>query len=133
LESSVRSMNLNLTKSNEISHQLAEFDSLLNTNSGVAQGNLLEEIGHLSQENNVIVKSLADPEKNSSKIYDIETFTITLDGTYKSLLRIIFELERKPFLGRVISADFKLSGSEPLGKKRLYCTLHIQKYKPKVR
>jgi hypothetical protein len=130
----VESMDDNLDKIDKLNLQLAGFDSLLvHSGNGLLQVNLLEEIGHLSQDNAVIVKSLEYPEQNTKGFFEIETFTIKLEGSFKSLLKVIFSLERRTEIGRIISVDFKVSKNESVNRRKLYCTLYIQRYKPKTK
>lgn len=88
--------------------------------------NLLAELDELTKKHSVNLKSFPEYYIQQKENFELTTSPIVLEGSFKNLLKLMDEFEKKNTSGKVSSAHFKIEESRRTGKRTLFLTLYIQ-------
>jgi hypothetical protein len=86
----------------------------------------LEIVSEFCFRNRLILKELPKKEVMEEEDFTIETSILSVEGNYKDLLRLVYELEQKHKIGRLSSVSFRLFKDNHLKKHILVLTIYIQ-------
>ena len=93
---------------------------------------VLEDITHYCNTEGCTLREIPQAHTASDANFYIETYFITIDGTYKQLLNLIYLLEqKKKSSGRLSSCLFHSKKNNATKKLSLEVTLYIQQYNKK--
>lgn len=112
------------------SKRLKHLDSII-LNHGIrkdSQNSILREISLLAIENKVRVKNVTDIKIQKNKNFELKGYRLKLEGSFVSLVRIIWQLEKKTYLGRIASASFLYERNGQNKNRKLYCNIVMQSY-----
>jgi hypothetical protein len=86
----------------------------------------LEIVSEFCFRNRLILKELPRKEVMEEEDFTIETSILSVEGNYRDLLRLVYELEQKHKIGRLSSVSFRLMKDNQLKKNILVLTVYIQ-------
>lgn len=87
---------------------------------------LLKTISELCHQEKVLLKDMPLIEKSKEGNYYIFTNRVTLEGNYKGLLQVLYQLETKHNIGRIASANFKTYTDHKKKKEILMLVMYVQ-------
>lgn len=90
---------------------------------------LLDNVGKTSKEMKVLFKEFKPSSFFVSDDIYVETHEIILEGDYKSLLKVIYEVEQTLKMGKLTSVRFSKEKDRATRKMRLACIINIQSLK----
>lgn len=91
---------------------------------------LLEHISAFCNSQGCVLKEIPTSARAVSNGYEVETYFITVAGTFRQLLDLVYLLEQKKRTGGHITSLLFYSAKNNRTKKTdLYLTLHVQRYK----
>lgn len=114
-----------------LEEQLFELDRKagLGSDSIDFQQALLEKVSTYSSQNNVTLKEFPSNHLFISKDLQIETNQFTLEGSFLSLLKCVFELEQVDKIGKVISTKYETIKDVRTKKVSLTAKIYVQNVK----
>lgn len=92
------------------------------------QENLLEKVSKYCQVNKIILREFPQAHKYNQQNYNIETYTIAVEGPFVKLLKLVFALETTN-AGKMISVKFESKLDYKTNTNRLTATIFIQNIK----
>lgn len=93
------------------------------------QNKLLMKLNEFSSNNNIKILKFQKPFKsNVDKSTTQETYHFLIEGSYTSIVSLIFTLEQKLKMGKIINASFVKKKNFKMSKEFLQCTIYLQKY-----
>lgn len=114
-----------------ISKRIGEIE---NSVSSGEQGNsnfqekLLEKVSHYCQSQRLILREFPQIHKYTQQNYNVETFTVAVEGPYVKLLKLVYLFESTR-LGKVISIKFESKKDYRTNSMRLVSTIYLQNIK----
>lgn len=112
--------------------QLAELDQLIiddDVHAGQIQQLLLDKIELLRKDYNITITRMPAPHQYKQGKYNVITGVFELEGSYKELLKLIYELESQFDQANLASLQFKLKRNILHNNKELYATIYFQNIK----
>jgi hypothetical protein len=89
----------------------------------------IEVITNFCQKNNVTLKELPKVIETEEQKFTVQTNVVIAEGSYKDLLRLIYQLEKKEKVGRIVSAQFKSYINNKTKRLTLSLTIYLQNLK----
>ena len=90
---------------------------------------LLQHITEYCNQRGCVLKEIPAPAAADRNSYRIESSFITLQGSYKDLLELVYLLEQKKKTGgHIASLQFYTIKNNKLKKEELLLTLYVQHY-----
>lgn len=90
------------------------------------QQRLLNAISNFSEKNNLNITNFPTPYYINQNNIKIETCTITLQGTFFNLLKLVKNINERPELGKIVSASFQIQKNLIKHRKKLFLQLYIR-------
>lgn len=111
--------------------EIIQIDSIIgNTHKSVnSQEIILNELVTYCKANKLIIREFPKTHSIVDGDFEIETNTITVEGTFKELLKLLYSFEHKRFTGKLSSARFQLNEDLVSHRKYLTLTFYIQNFK----
>lgn len=110
-----------------IKNSLIYIDSLIgNYKQSNFQFQLLENISNFCQDNNIIFKSFPKVHQVEEQNFLVNTYVIECDGSFLRLLNLVYFLEQKKRLGKIVSLNFQVKKEQITNYTRLFATIYIQ-------
>lgn len=94
------------------------------------QEELLEKVSHYCQVHRLILREFPQIHRYTQQNYNIETFTVVVEGPYIKLLKLAYSLESER-TGKMISIRFESKKDYKTNSVRLLATIYLQKIKNK--
>jgi len=91
-----------------------------------AEKALLEQVGRMCKQNEVIFKEFPGHHLISNKNYTLITYKMVLQGKFVPLLKVLHDLEKKLRFGKVASVDFRIKKDPRSGNKQLNMIFFVQ-------
>jgi len=118
----------------KISHykeKLAALESLIgeNLNDMNLQEELLSKVSQYCESNRLILKKMPEVHRYRSQQFVFETSTVTVEGTFVGILKLIYTLEQQFLLGKVTSVYFLSELDFKTQRRNLYGIIYIQNLK----
>jgi hypothetical protein len=131
IEKSLQRSNQVYTQRSSLKKEIAEIDSIIGITHKLisSQEIILNEFVTYCKENRLIVREFPKTHMVNDGDFEIETNVVSVEGTYKELLHLLYFFEHKRLAGKLSSAKFLLN--EDIGTHRKYLTLtfYIQNFK----
>lgn len=112
-----------------IESQLAQIENRIGKNT-VAQGDfqklLLEKVSKYCQLNNLILREFPETNSFSRQEYLVETNVVVVEGPFIKLLKLVYELEQKSRIGKVVALQFSAKKDLKTNVLRLSATIYFQ-------
>jgi hypothetical protein len=89
----------------------------------------VEVITNFCQKNNVTLKELPKVVETEEQKFTVQTRVVIAEGSYNDLLRLIYQLEKKEKVGRIVSTQFKSYTNNKTKKLTLSLTIYLQNLK----
>ena len=86
----------------------------------------MDAVSTFCQKNNLILKEFPKTSHEEQQDFTMETNVVVVEGNYKDLVRLVYELENINKAGKVISVSFNSSIDNKLKKVILSATLYLQ-------
>jgi hypothetical protein len=119
--------------------KIAEYEQKINyiessigassTSAGFYQEQLLSLISKHCKVNNLTLSEMPEPYLFQQKNLQIETYPVTIQGTFIPMLKLMHYIEANKKYGRVISARFYKKRDNETEKVSVFMTLYIQHVK----
>jgi DNA-binding FrmR family transcriptional regulator len=90
---------------------------------------IMHQASHYCEMNGITINDIPEPIKIERNDYEIMTHTITLKGSFHSLVKFLYELEQNWSLGNTSSVKFYTQKEVRTKKKSLYLSIYIQNVK----
>ncbi len=107
------------------------YDSILKSKristSQSFQNTLLSTINTFVDSTNIKVVSFQNPHKLRQENAEILTYTFTLEGTFIEMTQLIYQLEQRIKLGKIISVNFSKKRNYRKRLDYLQCTILLQR------
>jgi len=104
----------------KLSHYISEYD----------QEYVLELVSNFCLKHHLLLSEFPKSETQEESDLLIETSTITAEGGFTNLLRLVYELEQNQNVGRISSVEFKTKKDFSRRKRVLFVTIYLQNIKP---
>ncbi len=108
----------------QINDKISKFD---NTTS--SQQQLLDYVSHFAKEGTLKVVEVPKTTWQKNSGFNIETNLFKVEGDYKEVLELIYNMEYKERLCKVAGAEFKKTTDMRTKKEYLMTTLYLQNIK----
>ena len=102
-----------------------------NGEDGNREHQLLETVSSYCAGNGIVLREFPQPIRTESQDYVIETNILLVEGIYKKLLYLVYELEQKHTFGKIASLQFETKKELKTGQKKLMARVFIQNIKKK--
>ncbi|MGZ3919080.1 MAG: hypothetical protein ACXVNM_07205 [Bacteroidia bacterium] len=90
---------------------------------------LLDNVTEYCNDGNCIIKEIPASAKVTNNGYEVETYFLTIEGSFKKLLDLVYLLEQKKKTGgHVASLQFSLNKNNNTKRQELLLTIFIQHY-----
>lgn len=112
--------------------QLEEMDRLIGSGAyagGDVQQALLGIASAWCQEKGVLLREFPQTIFSEEKDLRIETNVFTVEGDFKKLLGLVYELEQKQKVGKLASVNFQMRKDPKTKTKNLTVTIYVQNVK----
>lgn len=97
------------------------------TNSDTSnQSRLLAYISEFASQHNTHINLLPKSLSSSENGYEVETNVVQLDGDFKEMLQLLYDIEQKKRLSKVVSVNFELKEDWITKSHRLLATVYFQ-------
>ncbi|BDS14298.1 hypothetical protein [Aureispira anguillae] len=106
-------------------HQLNQLSKEQN-NQHFTPNNLFQKVTGFCQENKLGIKGMSEPTVYQQEDMVILQNAIRVEGTFIPMVELLYTLEQKEQLGRVVSAEFELTKNYQSRKKELIGTIYLQ-------
>lgn len=115
----------------QLENQVAQLDKLIGNSENVEnfQHTLLAKISSYIEDKNIKLTSFPEPFNTPQKGYELETFVFKFESNYSDALELIYYLEEKERLGKMVSADFSVKVNFRNKQRDLETTVYIQSLK----
>ncbi|MGY3793185.1 hypothetical protein [Aquimarina sp. 433] len=109
--------------------QLDEILKQNNVEGNSIQNNLLKALNTLSSTSNFTIIAFEEPHiyKDEASQKTSTTYNFTLQGSYSSLIKVIYALEQSYSFGNIIHNNFEKKKNFKTGKNHLQCTIFLQR------
>jgi len=107
------------------------YDSLLTKyqlDGSSIQNNLLKTINNFADNNDLKVISFLEPHVITKNDLTIKTYDITIEGSYKNIIQLIFKLEQKTKFGEIINLNFEKKKNYRKGINYLEANILIKSF-----
>jgi len=119
-------------KNKELLTQLIDLDEKLknqqHTDTNIQQA-ILSVIAPFSKENNLVLREFPQPNITKQNGYLIEINNIEIQGVFTTLLKLVYLLETKEKIGKIVSVKFHAKNDSKLKSYVLIATIYIQNIK----
>jgi hypothetical protein len=108
------------------------FDRIIgmNINSGLEfQKVLLERLGEYCAANHIVLRDFPEVSRFVNDDYLLETHEVALEGNFSGLVRLVYNLEQKYRLGKIISLKYEAVKDLKTGELHLVARFFIQNIK----
>jgi hypothetical protein len=99
------------------------------SDSAADEDRFVEVITNFCQKNNVTLKELPRVVETEEQKFTVQTKVVIAEGSYNDLLRLIYQLEKKEKVGRIVSTQFKSYTNNKTKKLTLSLTIYLQNLK----
>lgn len=100
-----------------------------NTIDQNAEQALLELITNYCQENHVVLRAFPETTVARQRDLFVETNMFIIEGGFSSLLNLVYELEQKSKLGKIVSVRYQLKKDLRTKDMSLIATIYLQNIK----
>lgn len=90
------------------------------------QEKLLDFITHFSKEQNLTIRSIPKPLQFSEENINVTTYAFTMQGNFKPLINLLYQLEQDVNIGRIASVTFEKARDRKTRNMILTETVYIQ-------
>ncbi|MCR8667498.1 hypothetical protein NO995_07390 [Aestuariibaculum sp. M13] len=107
------------------------FDSILSKyrlNKGSIQNNLLQTINTYADSTDLKVINFIEPHTVPSNDLIINTYQFTLEGSYNSIIKLIYILEQETKFGEIINLHFEKKTNFKTSKQYLQAQILLKSY-----
>ena len=107
------------------------YDSLLHVykiGGTSLQNNILNTVTSFSEKHDIKVTSFTEPHKISNKSLTINTYSFTVQGSFNSILQLIYTLEQKTKYGEVVSVFYERKKNYRTGTFYLEAKILLQSF-----
>lgn len=87
---------------------------------------ILDTISFHCSNNNLTIRQFPPPIIFNEPDYNVETNIIEIEGSFVNLVKLIFHLEQKVKIGKLVSCDFFIKTDNKTRSNALWCKLYIQ-------
>jgi hypothetical protein len=94
---------------------------------------MLAFIGSFCKQHKMRLMEYSPMQLADGSDFNIATSQVTVEGYYKGLLKLIYELENHQSYGRLRAASFKSTEDPYTGNISLACTIYLQNLIPKIK
>ncbi len=126
----IANLDRDLKKWGEMNRELDERLGGQNITQGFQEG-LLNEVGFFCDRNRLKLSDFSEPFEGEDGGYKVETIILTIEGSYKPLLKLMYHLETNFKGGRVASAEFLKEKNFKTQRDELFLKMYVQKIKKK--
>jgi len=119
-------------KNKELSIQLVDLDKKLKSQQQVdtnIQQAILSVIAPFSRENNLVLREFPQPNITKQNGYHVEINNIEIQGAFTALLKLVYLLETREKIGKIVSVKFHAKNDPKLKSYVLIATIYIQNIK----
>ncbi|MBI5542199.1 MAG: hypothetical protein HY951_19235 [Bacteroidia bacterium] len=119
----------------DVEQQLASIERSVGMNPDTStdfQKILLEKISGYCQQNYVVLREFPQTIYFNNQDFEVETNQVVVEGSFVKILTLVYNLEQKFRLGKIVSLRFATQKDYKTGSTKLYATLYFQNFK-KVR
>ena len=96
--------------------------------NGSVQYNLLTTLNTLSEENNLKLTSFIEPHVIEQNELLAKTYEFHLEGSYNSIIEVIYYLEQNTKFGEVINLHFELKKNRKTRKEYLQARILLKSF-----
>ncbi|OFX36398.1 MAG: hypothetical protein A2X08_14930 [Bacteroidetes bacterium GWA2_32_17] len=118
-----------------VEQQLASIERSVGMNPDTStdfQKILLEKVSEYCQKNNVVLTEFPETIYFKNQDFEVETNQVVIEGNFIKILTLVYNLEQKFRLGKIVSLRFASQKDYKTGSIKLFATLYFQNFK-KVR
>ena len=111
---------------------MADFENVILKQQGSGMDNqqlLLGIISDYCNENDLVLKDFPLPIIFNDKDYIIETNIFEIQGGFIKLLKLVYELEQKTIVGKVMSVNYEIKKNYKTKSYALTATIYLQNLK----
>ncbi|MBI5541222.1 MAG: hypothetical protein HY951_14245 [Bacteroidia bacterium] len=90
---------------------------------------LLEKVSSYCQQNNVVLTEFPQTIYFSNQDFEVETNQVVVEGSFVKILTLVYNLEQKFRLGKIVSLRFASQKDYKTGATKLFATLYFQNFK----
>lgn len=93
---------------------------------------LLESVTNYCQQNGIILNDFPKPFEKAENGYITHTAKVTVEGDFITLLKLVYFLEKKYEVGKVVAVDFEANKNLRTRKRELQSIIYLQNVKPET-
>lgn len=119
----------------DVEQQLATIERSVGMNPDTStdfQKILLEKVSGYCQQNNVVLREFPQTIYFNNQDFEVETNQVVVEGSFVKIITLVYNLEQKFRLGKIVSLRFASQKDYKTGSIKLFATLYFQNFK-KVR
>lgn len=105
--------------------QLKQLESEQN-NQSFTQNNLFQKVSSFCQENKLAIQTMPESVVYEQQDVEILNNSIKVEGTFIPMVQLLYNLEQKQQLGRVVSVEFNLGKNYQSRQAELTANIHLQ-------
>lgn len=112
--------------------KLADIENIIKKQQGSGMDNqelLLSVVSDYCNENDLVLKDFPLPVIYTDKDYTIETSIFEIQGGFIKLLKLIYELEQKTVVGKVMCVNYEIKKNYKTKSFALTATIYLQNIK----
>jgi len=115
--------------------EIIQIDSVIGNTQRLAtsQELILNELVNYCKTNQLKVREFPKTHSINDGDFEIETNTVTVEGNFIELLKLLYAFEHKRFAGKLASAKFQLNEDISSHRKYLTLTFYIQNFKSSLK
>lgn len=87
---------------------------------------IFDFISHITNSHEVAITNFDQPLVSDESGFKVETYSLTISGTFIQLLKACNEIEKKIKIGRMVSMDFYTEKKSQKKTEELYLNIYIQ-------
>lgn len=129
LEDKVSSYHATLSKQEELVHRRAVLEDRIKAyfvDSLAHQDILIETVSEFAHQNHVLINEFPAMTSFIEGDFEVGTYKMVLEGSYKNLLKLVYLLEQENKIGKVSSSKFQFKFDTKRKRNILTLTLYVQ-------
>lgn len=111
--------------------QLEAFYASTNVSATSHHEEILKQVSSFCQQNNLLVREFPPAVHYDETKYLIETNQVTVEGSFKDIVRLVYNLEQVNKAGRVATVSFEAGPDRKTRQYRLAANIVLHNIKPK--
>lgn len=124
LQTEVNQISMAPVQIQNLKHELADLDSKIGNHSGdISQEGIFRSLSQYCTGHNLMIREFPVFHKFSNQDHEVRSFQVEIEGGFHDLLKLVYHLEQKIYLGKIASLHFEKKRNRR--SRREYLSLKI--------